>query len=105
MFSNTRLAIVSVAIVAALLAVTLLSASALAAVDREITAEEEAWLADVQAEVQRNDYGWTAGPTSVSHLSPQERDSSLAVSLEIPLCCRGYWWKRSGIVVSHSCMC
>jgi len=73
MFSNTRSAIAFVAVVMTLLVASLLAAPAQAAVDREITQEEEAWLADVQAEIQRNGYGWTAGPTSVSHLSPEAK--------------------------------
>ncbi|MCK4409483.1 MAG: hypothetical protein KAW67_05330, partial [Candidatus Eisenbacteria sp.] len=77
MFSNTRSTVVFVAVVMTLAVAPLLGAAALAAVDREVTQEEEAWLADVQAEIQRNGYGWTAGPTSVSHLSPQARERLL----------------------------
>ncbi len=47
--------------------------AALAAVDREVTPEEQAWLDEVSAEIERSGYDWIAGPTSVSHLSPEER--------------------------------
>ena len=77
MFSNTRLVTAFIFAVVALVVVPLLGTPALAAVDREITQEEEAWLADVQAEIQRNGYAWTAGPTSVSHLSPQAQERLL----------------------------
>jgi parallel beta-helix repeat protein len=61
-------------VVAALaLAVAPLLGTPALAVDREVTLEEEAWLAEVQAEVDANGYSWTAGPTSVSHLSQDER--------------------------------
>ncbi len=59
-----------------LLLALVLAAPALAVVDREITPEEEAWLAEVRAEIQRNGYHWVADHTSVSGLS-QERKQNL----------------------------
>ncbi|HYW68531.1 MAG TPA: C1 family peptidase, partial [bacterium] len=75
MSPNTR-SIVALAAVALTLAALLPVASAFAA-DREVTPEEEAWLAEVQAQIDANGYSWTAGPTPVSNLSQGEREQLL----------------------------
>ena len=77
MFSNTRSIVAFAALVLTLTVAPLFGAHAEAPVDREVTPEEEAWLADVRAEIEANGYGWTAGPTSVSHLSPEARERRL----------------------------
>lgn len=41
-------------------------------VDREISPDEAARLDAFRAEVERNGYDWVVGPTSVSHLTPEE---------------------------------
>ena len=81
MLPNTRSILALVAIFLTLVVAPLMGARAEAAVDREVTPEEEAWLADVQAEIDANGYSWTAGPTSVSHLSPEARSNCWAATL------------------------
>jgi len=59
---------------AALVAVAVLAPGlAGAAVDRVVTPEEQAWLDQVNAEIERNGYDWVAGPTSVSGLTPEQK--------------------------------
>lgn len=63
-----------VVLVLAVLALFLLPAvPAAAELDREVSPEEQAFIAGVRAEIERNGYRWTAGPTSVTALSPEER--------------------------------
>ncbi|MFH1502708.1 MAG: C1 family peptidase [Candidatus Eisenbacteria bacterium] len=71
---NLSLPAALLASVGVLLAILVLSAPALARVEREITPEEEARLAEIRAEIARNGYGWIADHTSVSGLSPDEKE-------------------------------
>jgi C1A family cysteine protease len=57
----------------ALVFVVLVPGSASAGVDRELSPEEQAFIDEVRAEIERNGYHWTAGPTSVTALSKEER--------------------------------
>jgi len=44
-----------------------------AEVDREVSPDEQAFIDEVRAEIERNGYHWTVGPTSVTAMSPEER--------------------------------
>ena len=59
-------------VIAALVVIFLPVASG-GAVDREVPPEEQAFIDQVRAEIERNGYDWTAGPTSVTALSPEQR--------------------------------
>ena len=74
MFGNYRTGNPAALVILAL-AIVLVAAgtSAAAREDWELTDDEAAYLADVQAKIDANGYGWTAGQTSVSHLSPEGR--------------------------------
>jgi C1A family cysteine protease len=54
------------------LGLVILALPAAAKLEREVTPEEQARIDAIQAEIDRNGYHWTAGPTSVSHLTPDE---------------------------------
>jgi parallel beta-helix repeat protein len=60
-----------VAVLACFLAPALAAVGAPA--DREVSPREQAFIDSVRAEIERNGYHWTAGPTSVTALSPEER--------------------------------
>ncbi|MBD3347866.1 MAG: hypothetical protein GF400_01570, partial [Candidatus Eisenbacteria bacterium] len=57
-----------------LLSALVLCVPALAEVDSEVTPEEEARLAEIRARIERNGYHWVADHTSVSGLSPEEKE-------------------------------
>jgi len=63
---------VVIVILAALLVAAFSCGDAAAEITRRITPQEEARLAEIRAEIERNGYDWVAGHTSVSHLPPEE---------------------------------
>jgi len=72
--TNSSLHSTLIAVVGVLLVAFAVTAPALARVEREVTAEEAARLAEIRAEIERNGYSWTARHTAVSGLSPEEKE-------------------------------
>jgi hypothetical protein len=61
-----------VVLVVSVLALFLVPVGA-AEVDREVSPEEQVFIDEVRAEIERNGYHWIAGPTSVTAMSPEAR--------------------------------
>ena len=76
MGANTR-GLGCVLLLSVVLVLSVVVVSAPAGIDRVVTPEEAAWLEQVRAEIERNGYDWVAGPTSVSHLTPEQRERLL----------------------------
>ncbi len=70
---NQHARVVLVLAVLALLLLPVAPGGAAAKTDREMTPEEQAFIEDVRAEIERNGYHWTAGPTWVTALSEEQR--------------------------------
>jgi parallel beta-helix repeat protein len=74
MFQHTKPYVTGAVGLALFLMLAVLSAVPAAAVlDRSVSPEEAAWLAQIQSEIEKNGYDWVAGPTSVSNLPPERR--------------------------------
>jgi parallel beta-helix repeat protein len=76
MFRNNRMHGAIAVLVLALVLILPVSQAA-ARENWELTEEEAAYLSDVQAQIDANGYGWTAAQTSVSNLTPEERERLL----------------------------